>query len=104
MRRLVVSTFVSLDGVAQAPGGPEEDASDGFSLGGWTVPYFGDPVGDAFLDDLMGHPVDLVLGRRTYDVFASCWRTPGTRGRRRCSTRRPSTSRRAAGPTCPGDP
>lgn len=72
MRKLVSSTFVSLDGVVQAPGGPEEDASGGFSLGGWTVPYFDETVG-AFMDDLMGHPFDLVLGRRTYDIFAGYW-------------------------------
>lgn len=72
MRRLVVSTFVSVDGVAQAPGGPQEDESGGFSLGGWTVPYFDEQVG-AFMDELMGTPFDLVLGRRTYDVFAAHW-------------------------------
>ena len=72
MRKLVSSTFLSLDGVMQAPGGPEEDASGGFSLGGWTVPYFDESVG-AFMDDLMGHPFDLVLGRRTYDIFAAYW-------------------------------
>ncbi len=72
MRKLVSSTFVSLDGVMQAPGGPEEDRSGGFSLGGWTVPYFDQTVGE-FMDDLMGHPFDLVLGRRTYDIFAGYW-------------------------------
>jgi dihydrofolate reductase len=74
MRRLISSTFVSLDGVVQAPGGPEEDPSGGFSLGGWTVPYFDESVG-AFMDELMGHPFDLVLGRRTYDIFAAYWPT-----------------------------
>ena len=72
MRKLVVSTFTSLDGVAQAPGGPEEDASGGFSLGGWTVPFFDESVG-AFMDELMGKPFDLVLGRKTYDIFAGYW-------------------------------
>jgi dihydrofolate reductase len=72
MRKLVSSTFVSLDGVMQAPGGPEEDASGGFSLGGWTVPFFDQSVGE-FMDDLMGHPFDLVLGRKTYDIFAGYW-------------------------------
>ena len=74
MRKLISSTFVSLDGVMQAPGGPEEDASGGFALGGWTVPYFDETVGQ-FMDDLMGHPFDLVLGRRTYDIFAGYWPT-----------------------------
>ena len=72
MRRLVVSTFVSLDGVAQAPGGPGEDDDGGFALGGWVVPHFDEAVG-AFMGDLMGKPFDLVLGRRTYDVFAAHW-------------------------------
>ena len=71
-RRLITSTFVSLDGVMQAPGGPEEDVSGGFALGGWTVPHFDESVG-AFMDELMGHPFDLVLGRRTYDIFAAYW-------------------------------
>jgi dihydrofolate reductase len=74
MRKLISSTFLSLDGILQAPGGPEEDASGGFSLGGWTVPYFDESVG-AFMDDLMGHPFDLVLGRKTYDIFAAYWPT-----------------------------
>ncbi len=72
MRKLISSTFVSLDGVVQAPGGPQEDTSGGFSLGGWTVPYFDQTVGE-FMDDLMGHPFELVLGRRTYDIFAGYW-------------------------------
>jgi dihydrofolate reductase len=72
MRRLVVSTFLTLDGVMQAPGGPEEDDSDGFAHGGWSVNYFDDQVG-AFMDELMGKPFDLVLGRRTYDIFAAFW-------------------------------
>jgi dihydrofolate reductase len=74
VRKLVSSTFVSLDGVMQAPGGPEEDTSGGFSLGGWTVPYFDETVGES-MDDLMGHPFDLVLGRRTYEIFAGYWPT-----------------------------
>ena len=72
MRKLVVSTFLTLDGVMQAPGGPEEDASDGFAHGGWSFHYFDDEVG-AFMDELMGKPFDLVLGRRTYDIFAAFW-------------------------------
>jgi dihydrofolate reductase len=79
VRRLVVSTFVSLDGIAQAPGGPEEDEAGGFSLGGWTVPYFDDTVG-AFMDELMGKPFDLVLGRRTYEIFAAYWPHAGEEG------------------------
>lgn len=74
MRKLVVTAFLSLDGVVQAPGGPGEDEDGGFSLGGWTVPYFDDHVGAA-MGELMGKPFDLVLGRRTYDVFAGFWPT-----------------------------
>ena len=72
MRRLIVTTFVTLDGVMQAPGGPEEDTSGGFTHGGWTVPHFDEQVG-AFMDATMGVPFDLVLGRRTYDIFAGFW-------------------------------
>ena len=72
MRKLVVLTFISIDGVMQAPGGPEEDPAGGFKLGGWTVPYF-----DEFLGKVMGEqmnpPFDLLLGRETYQLFASFW-------------------------------
>jgi dihydrofolate reductase len=72
MRKLVASTFVSLDGVMQAPGGPDEDPSGGFAFGGWTFPYFDDAMdpGDAGFD---GHGRDLVLGRRTYEIFEAYW-------------------------------
>jgi dihydrofolate reductase len=72
MRQLVVSTFLTLDGVMQAPGGPGEDDSGGFAHGGWTVPFFDEQVG-AFMEELMTPPFDLVLGRRTYDIFAAYW-------------------------------
>jgi len=72
MRKLIVTTFVTLDGVMQAPGGPEEDTSGGFTHGGWTVPFFDEKVG-AFMDQTMGVEFDLVLGRRTYDIFAAFW-------------------------------
>ncbi len=72
MRKVIVLTFVSLDGVMQAPGGPEEDAAGGFRLGGWTVPYFDEAVGKE-MDDQMAKPFDLLLGRKTYDIFASFW-------------------------------
>ena len=72
MRKLVVLTFVSLDGVMQAPGGPEEDASGGFTLGGWTVPYFDEELGRV-MGQQMGEPFDLLLGRKTYDIFAGYW-------------------------------
>jgi dihydrofolate reductase len=72
MRKLVVSTFLTLDGVMQAPGGPREDDSGGFEHGGWSVNYFDEQVGE-FMDELMGKPFDLVLGRKTYDIFAAFW-------------------------------
>jgi dihydrofolate reductase len=72
MRKLVVLTFVSLDGVMQAPGGPEEDTSGGFKYGGWTVPYFDEFLGNT-MGEQMGVPFDLLLGRKTYEIFASYW-------------------------------
>jgi len=71
-RKLVVLTFVSLDGVMQAPGGKGEDPSGGFDLEGWTVPYFDDAAGQV-MDEQMGMPFDLLLGRKTYDIFAGYW-------------------------------
>lgn len=72
MRKLIVSLFTSLDGVVQAPGGPNEDPSGGFRLGGWTVPYADDAIG-RHVRDLMAAPFELLLGRRTYDIFAGYW-------------------------------
>ncbi len=72
MRRVIVLTFVTLDGVMQAPGGPEEDPSGGFPYGGWTVPYFDDFVGKVMTEQ-MGRPFDLLLGRKTYEIFAAHW-------------------------------
>ncbi len=72
MRRLVASLFISLDGVIQGPGGPEEDPSGDFRLGGWVAPY-ADPLIGENLQDLMSDPFELLLGRRTYDIFASYW-------------------------------
>ncbi|RJQ36330.1 dihydrofolate reductase [Candidatus Parcubacteria bacterium] len=72
MRKLIVLTFISLDGVMQAPGGPQEDTSGGFKYGGWTVPYFDEFLGNV-MDEQMGHPFALLLGRKTYDIFASYW-------------------------------
>jgi dihydrofolate reductase len=72
MRKLVVLSFVSLDGVMQAPGGPEEDTSGGFRYGGWTVPYFDEFLGNV-MDEQIRWPFDLLLGRRTYEIFAAYW-------------------------------
>jgi dihydrofolate reductase len=72
MRRIVVATFISLDGVMQAPGGPQEDPVGGFALGGWTFPYFDAALG-ASMGEIFGRPFDLLLGRKTYDIFAAHW-------------------------------
>ena len=68
----MVTTFLTVDGVMQAPGGPGEDDSGGFTLGGWSVHYWDDVMGQ-FMGETMGVPFDLVLGRRTYDIFAAYW-------------------------------
>jgi dihydrofolate reductase len=72
MREIVILTFVSLDGVMQAPGGKGEDPSGGFDFEGWTVPFFDEVVGDEMTKQ-MGQPFDLLLGRKTYEIFASYW-------------------------------
>jgi len=72
MRKLIVSTFVTLDGVMQAPGGPGEDDSGGFAFGGWSVNYWDDQMGQV-MGEAMSAPFDLVLGRTTYDIFAAHW-------------------------------
>ena len=72
MRKLIVSTFLTLDGVMQAPGGPEEDDSGGFAHGGWSVNYWDDRMGEV-MGAAMSVPFDLVLGRKTYDIFAAYW-------------------------------
>jgi len=72
MRRLVVSTFLTLDGVMQAPGGPGEDDSGGFTHGGWSVRYWDEHMGQV-MGAAMSTPFDLVLGRRTYEIFAAYW-------------------------------
>ena len=72
MRTLIVSTFLTLDGVMQAPGGPGEDASGGFALGGWSVNYWDEQMGQV-MGAAMSRPFALVLGRRTYDIFAAHW-------------------------------
>lgn len=74
MRKLLVTTFVTLDGVMQAPGGPGEDDSGGFTHGGWSVNYWDPMMGDV-MGEVMGQPFDLLLGRRTYDIFRAYWPT-----------------------------
>ncbi len=72
MRELLVTTFLTLDGVMQAPGGPEEDDSGGFVYGGWLVNYWDDMMGQV-MGEALSKPFALVLGRRTYDIFAAYW-------------------------------
>ena len=91
MRKVNVLEFVSLDGVIQAPGGPEEDTSGGFAYGGWTSPH-SDPVVSTAIRKQMNMPFDLLVGRRTFDNFDNSGRNTMTFGRP--STQRPSTSPR----------
>jgi dihydrofolate reductase len=72
MRKLVAAEHISLDGVIQAPGGPEEDPSGDFRLGGWSAPYDDEVIGQA-VQDLHSQPFELLLGRRTYDIWAGYW-------------------------------
>jgi dihydrofolate reductase len=72
MRKIVVLSFISLDGVMQAPGGPDEDPSSNFQYGGWTVPYWDEFSGER-MGEQMSMPFDLLLGRKTYDIFAAYW-------------------------------
>jgi dihydrofolate reductase len=72
MRKVVAAAFVSLDGVMQAPGGPPEDPTGGFTLGGWTVHYWDEPMGQ-FMGEMFSNSFDLLLGRKTYEIFAAHW-------------------------------
>ncbi len=72
MRKIIVLSFITLDGIMQAPGGPEEDTSGGFKYGGWTVPYF-DEFAGKIMGEQMSKPFDLLLGRKTFEIFASYW-------------------------------
>jgi dihydrofolate reductase len=75
MRKVIAAAFVSLDGVVQAPGGPEEDPTQGFRFGGWTFPFWSqnDPAMNEAMGALFGTPYDLLLGRKTYEIFAAHW-------------------------------
>lgn len=75
MRKVIVISFLTLDGVMQAPGGKDEDAADGFAYGGWQAPFFGD--GGSVITDALSNAGALLLGRKTYDIFAAYWPTVG---------------------------
>lgn len=72
MRKIIVGAFVSMDGAMQAPGGPTEDPTKGFKFGGWVVPYFDQEFGEE-VDSLFKEKFDLLLGRKTYEIFAAHW-------------------------------
>ena len=72
MRKIIVLTFITLDGVMQAPGGPKEDTSDNFKFGGWTAPFFDEVTGKEMGKQMKGE-YDLLLGHKTYDIFAGYW-------------------------------
>lgn len=72
MRKLVTNTFLTLDGVMQAPGGPDEDPTGGFTHGGWSVNYWDEQMGHR-MDEYLARPFDLLLGRKTYEIFAAYW-------------------------------
>jgi len=79
MRKVIAGTFMSIDGVMQAPGGPEEDPTGGFAYGGWSVNYWDDAM-MAEIGTSMADPFDLLLGRKTYDIFAGYWPTSTEEG------------------------
>ena len=74
MRKIIVITMITLDGVMQAPGGPEEDPSNGFEYGGWTAPYSSENGGEFFQRNM--RPAEYLLGRKTYEIFKSYWPDP----------------------------
>ena len=95
MRKIIAITQVTLDGVMQAPGGPEEDPSNGFTHGGWAMPFVDDAAGKV-IDEIIAGEFDLLLGRRTYDIWPPTGRTTATTRSGRRSTRRRNTSSRTA--------
>jgi dihydrofolate reductase len=74
MRKIITTTFVTLDGVMQAPGGPDEDKSSGFAYGGWSANYWDKIMGE-LMGGFMNTPFELLLGKNTYDIFAAFWPT-----------------------------
>ncbi len=72
MKKIIVLSFITLDGVMQGPGGPTEDTSGNFTYGGWTVPFFDEFLGNVMAEQ-MSRPFDLLLGRKTFEIFAAYW-------------------------------
>ena len=72
MRKIITTTFLTMDGVMQAPGGPKEDTSGGFTQGGWSANYWDDTMGQ-IMGGFMNIPFELLLGKKTYDIFAAFW-------------------------------
>src|SRR5215218_11497230 len=96
MRELIVNTFVTLDGVMQAPGGPEEDATGDFEHGGWSFGYW-DELMQGVMGESMSKPFDIVLGRKTYELFAAFWPNsddPGAEPLNRATKHVASTTRK----------
>ena len=77
MRKIITTTFITMDGVMQAPGGPQEDTSGGFTQGGWTFGYWDKLMGDT-MTEFMSRPFELLLGKKTYNIFAAFWPTAKT--------------------------
>jgi len=78
MRKIITATFVTLDGVMQAPGGKDEDTTNGFKYGGWQTSFPTDDIGNSIMNGFFNIPFELLLGRITYDIFASFWPTAKT--------------------------
>ncbi|MDB5244192.1 MAG: folA [Parcubacteria group bacterium] len=78
MRKIITTTFITLDGVMQAPGGPEEDTANGFAYGGWQLSYPSGETLDSKMSEFMHAPFELLLGKTTYTIFASYWPTATT--------------------------
>src|SRR5690349_4354984 len=101
MRKVIVLEFITLDGVIQAGGGPEEDTSGGFAYGGWQAPYSDDVLGTV-MNRQMNMPFDLLLGRTTFEIWASYW--PHHADVWRASIQQPSTSPRIPSLLTTGSP
>jgi len=71
MRKIIVITMITIDGVMQAPGGPEEDTSGGFEYGGWVAPFGDEEYGNVMQEQMK--PADILLGRKTFDIFEDYW-------------------------------